>query len=283
MTSPGETGPLRPTTPGVRWLLLAGAVLAGVAGIELFILTNHTDTFFAWTIDSAMTAAFLGACYLGAVPLVVLCARQPLWAHARLGVPGVFALLVVLLVVTLRHIDRFHMDAITGWQWLAVYSLLPVITVFVVRNQLRVAGGDPPRRFPIPDWVRAALWGQAVVMALAGAALLLFPGETSDLWPWPLTTLTARAIGGWLVTLAVATVHSTLENDWPRLHAPFVAYVALALLQFVALARYGSELAWDRPRAWIFVAFVAGVLAIGLYGWAQARSALAGLQPEARR
>ncbi len=38
-------------------------------------------------------------------------------------------------------------------------------------------------------------------------------------------------------------------------------------LATVALARYGEEVDWDQPEGWLYVMFLASVLALGLYGW----------------
>jgi hypothetical protein len=64
---------VRRITPTMRRMLYIAATLVFIAGIQLFVLTEHTDRFFAWTIGVPLTAAFLGAGY---------------WANARGRVPG---------------------------------------------------------------------------------------------------------------------------------------------------------------------------------------------------
>lgn len=54
---------IRSLTPSMRWLLLIGSLLAFIAGLQLFVLSEQTSHFFAWTIDVPLTAAFLGAIY----------------------------------------------------------------------------------------------------------------------------------------------------------------------------------------------------------------------------
>jgi hypothetical protein len=44
----------------MRGLLLAAGALVFLAGFQLFILTEQTDLYFAWTIQPPLTAAFLG-------------------------------------------------------------------------------------------------------------------------------------------------------------------------------------------------------------------------------
>lgn len=40
------------TTAGTRWVLAVASVLVFLVGIQLFVLTEATDRFFAWTIGS---------------------------------------------------------------------------------------------------------------------------------------------------------------------------------------------------------------------------------------
>jgi hypothetical protein len=42
----------------------------------------------------------------------------------------------------------------------------------------------------------------AVINGLVGLALFLFPLQTASVWPWSLTPLTARVIGGWQLASA---------------------------------------------------------------------------------
>jgi hypothetical protein len=42
----------------------------------------------------------------------------------------------------------------------------------------------------------------AYVYGLVGLVLVLVPDQVSAFWPWTLTPLTGRVIGGWLLTVA---------------------------------------------------------------------------------
>jgi hypothetical protein len=79
----------RHTTPAMRGMLWFGGFLVFLAGIQLYFLTEDTDRWFSWTIDSPLTAAFLGAFYWTSVALASLSARQRIWANARVGLLGV--------------------------------------------------------------------------------------------------------------------------------------------------------------------------------------------------
>ena len=126
----------------MRVLLLAAAGLVFLAGVQLFVFPTRTDRWFAWTIGEPLTAAVLGAAYWSAVAFEVLAARARLWADARIAVPSVFVFTTLTLVVTLVHLDSFHLGAehelgtrAVTWVWIAVYAVVPVAMVVIAVSQ----------------------------------------------------------------------------------------------------------------------------------------------------
>src|SRR5829696_5527614 len=87
----------------MRAMFVVSCVTVSVAGFQLFVLTEYTDRFFAWTIDVPLTAAFLGASYWGSFALVLVASRQQAWALARIAVPGVWLFTVLTLLATLIY------------------------------------------------------------------------------------------------------------------------------------------------------------------------------------
>lgn len=263
----------RRTSWGMRAMLMIASILVFTIGIPLFLMTEQTETTFAWTIQSSLTAAFLGAAYWSSGVLEMLGARERMWANTRVAVPAVWLFTALTLVVTLVHIDRFHFDSplqhtrAGTWAWLIVYAAVPIILGILLIHQMTRPGGDPPRRVLIPDFIQAMLVFHALIMIPLGIALLIAPVETAALWPWPLTPLTGRAIGAWLVSIGVAAFHTYWERDRRRVRASTRAYLILAMLQFVALARYPDEVSWTDPRLWVYLYFLATILLIGLWGW----------------
>ena len=78
--------PVRLTTAGMRGVFFVGSGLVTLAGLQLFVGTDHTDRYFAWTIQVPLTAAFLGAFYLTALFLALPSGLAGVWARARVGV-----------------------------------------------------------------------------------------------------------------------------------------------------------------------------------------------------
>src|SRR5215467_519697 len=277
--SPPGNAALRPLVPGMRRLLLVAAVLVLLAGLQLFLFTGRTGTFFAWTIANPLSAAFLGASYWAALSIEALAGRQKLWANARIAVPAVFVFTVLTLVTTLMHLGQFHLGGrfaagtqIVTIAWIAIYVLVPLLMLVVLFVQMRTPGADPPRSIGLPVWMYALLAGQAVVLLGLGVALFAAPGQAAHLWPWKLTPLVAQAIAAWLISLGVAAVHALFERDARRLRPAAAGYILLAVLQFIALARYPNQFHWHSASGTVYLIFLAAVLLTGTAGLARGLS-----------
>ena len=61
----------------MRYLLFVAAVLVLLAGFQLFVFTERTDTFFAWTIVNPLAAAFLGGSYWASFAIEALAGWRP--------------------------------------------------------------------------------------------------------------------------------------------------------------------------------------------------------------
>jgi len=255
----------------MRALLLVAGALVLLAGVQLFLFPLRTDRWFAWTIDPPMTAVFLGASYWAAAVFEWTAARSPSWAGARISVPAVFIFTSLTLIVTLVHLEPFHLGDEFGtatravtWAWIAIYAVVPVLMVVVWVRQLSVAGVDPPGSARLPPVLRVAVGVQAAAFLAVGTWLLIDPVGADGWWPWSITALTGRAIGAWVVALGVAAVHAVVEDDRVRVRPAAWSDVAFAVLQGVALVRHGGDLDWGLPSAWIYVAVLVVMAVIGV-------------------
>jgi hypothetical protein len=251
-------------------LLWTAGVLVFLAGLQLFVLTERTERYFAWTIDPPLTAAFLGASYWSSAVFEWTAARRRYWGEARIAVPGVFVFTVLTLVVTLIHLDRFHLGSefapitqTVTWLWMAIYVTVPLLMAALwIRQQAR-AGVDPPAGSRLPGWVRTLLAIHVLVLGAVGIGLLAAPASVASLWPWGLTPLTGRAIGAWLSSLAVVAVHVLRSKSVGAVRPAGFAYLTFGALQGVALLRYPGEIAVASPEGIGYLVFVASALLIG--------------------
>jgi hypothetical protein len=261
----------------MKGLGAVGAVLVFIAGVQLFVLADYTDRYFAWTIQPPLTAAFLGAFYWCSLAIIYFGGAGGVWARARPGMPAVVLFTTLTLVTTLLHLDRFHLNSpnpftlFVTWAWIIVYVTVPPALVVLWVRQLRVPGGDPPLTTSLPRWCRRVVGIQIAVALALGTVLFVMPQAAAQLWPWTLTPLTARAVSAWLLALTLLLAFAVWENDWDRFRPTAVSCTVLGVLQLLALARYPGEVDWGGIQTWVYLLFVLSILAVGLYGWREAR------------
>jgi hypothetical protein len=78
-----------------------------------------------------------------------------------------------------------------------------------------------------------------------------------------LTPLTGRAVGAWVFSIGVAAAHSVRENDLIRMRPAALSYLALGVLELIAMARYRNTVLWEEPQTVVYVVFLAGMLVVG--------------------
>src|SRR5918997_1164164 len=135
---------VKPVTTDMRLLLLLGSILPFLAGLSLFVGTDKTEDYSAWTINSAITAAFIGAAYWAGMCLTLFSAFERSWSRARLALPAVTIFTALGLVSTIIHYDRFHTDdasfgtQFVTWLWLPPYAVGLLLAVGVWGRPARV-------------------------------------------------------------------------------------------------------------------------------------------------
>lgn len=229
-----------------------------IAGVQLYILSERTDYFFAWTIALPLTAAFLGAGFLGAMVAAYMTWWQS--ASVALRITGLTSIAAtgILGIATFLHLDKFHLNSpafltrFVTWVWIIVYVVTPFIFLW-----LWIAFGrstdDTMGAKPFPKWVQSGYLFQAVLMLPAGVLLFLVPNSIISFWPWELTPLTARAVSAWLMAYGLACVTVNRENNTSNTAATRISLFAFCVLQRIAGARYFSSFELAKPWAWVYL------------------------------
>lgn len=247
----------------LRITLLGFAGLALIAGALLVIGASETEDWFSWTIEPPLSAAALGAFYWGAMVMFVSGARASGWLEVRPIAYPVLLIAVVLLIVTLVHLDKFDMDSLFGVFWLCAYIVAPPLLLYAISKQ-RAASDPGPRGAPLPGGLRALLAAEGTLMLAAGGLMLLAPGTAEDLWPWALTPLTSRALGTFFLAVSLVSLIVVRDRHFP---APGLssALIALGVLQLLAVALHEGDLGDESVATAIYLGFLAAVVATGVY------------------
>lgn len=272
----------------MRGLLYATGGLFFLAGVQLFVLSGDTATYFAWTMAPPITAAALGGAYFAATIAQFVAARRTTWAEARVAVPWAGAFAVLVLVVTILRFGEFHFSSsdaapqFAAWLWLATCAGTAVATFLAMWVQLRVPGDDPPRNAPLPRSLRTSFRVETALLVFLGAPFLLVPGVALQIVPYTLSPLATQVIGAGFLGFAVFTYSALRENDLDRVQPVGGLLTVFAILELVTLARYAGDVKWASPLAWIYTLFFASFLPAGIQAWFgpnlfRSRSAMKGM------
>ena len=257
----------------MRKLLMVAGVLVTIIGLPLYLVPQNSEEYFSWSVRPALSAAFLGGAYLSAAVIEFSAARERTWANARIAVPAVLVFTLLTLLVTLGNADQYHFKApgfvqsVGTWAWLVVYVVVPPIMLIVLVVQLRRGGDDPARPRLILAALRGVLTIGGVALLIGGVILLADPGASSWMWPWPISALTGRAFGAWLVGFGIAMVQIAWEADWRRVRPATAGAGVLGMLQLIALLRYLDVPDWGAPQSWVYVTVLISFVALGIWGW----------------
>ncbi len=259
--------------PWFRNAFITGCLLSLMAAIQLFVLSEKSDTYFAWTISSTLTAATLGSFYFGTMVFGYLSAREKVWAVVRGPAVGLLFFVTVSMVATLLHLDKFHLGnddllpKAAAWIWLAIYVLFPIALVATFVAQMKQPGTDPQRTSSLPTWYRILLLVHFAAGLTASVGLFFVPISIIPFFPWSLTPLTARALSAWLLSFGVLDLMSVRENDWTRVRVMAISYVVSAGFSLIALLRYAGQA--DLTSMWGvgYLLYLGVMLGCGAYGW----------------
>lgn len=271
--------------PGTRWLLTAFAALTLLAVVQLLVLADVADRYWAWTIRTEATAAFLGAGYAAGFVLAVVALREHEWSRIRVPLVTVTTFAVVTAIATLVHLHRLNLTSggavaqVVAWTWLAVYLVVPVACVVVVTRQERHRRRPEEVLRPMPDWLTALLALEGALLFAAGTVLFagglmvhhhVEPGAT-DFWPWGLMPLGAQTIGAWLIAFGVAAAMAIHQGDLSRLLVSAVTYTAFGVFELVAVLWHWPQVSRQGPWRWIYLVVLVAIVLTGAYGWWVAR------------
>jgi hypothetical protein len=151
--------------------------------------------------------------------------------------------------------------------WVIQPPLSLVLPIAQARPALTPASPAPP----VPSKAKTMLALQGAVMLVVEAAVFLGPQAAASLWPWKVTTLTARALASWQITTGILAWVAIRREDYVSPDVAGISYGAIGARQLAALARFAGDVDWDQPAGWVFALFVASIRLADAYIWYRAR------------
>jgi hypothetical protein len=252
--------------PQTRWVAALVIPFLVLAFVILVFIPNQTGQRFAWEIKPPMTAAFMGTGYLGGAYFFARVVTARRWHRVAAGFLAVTAFTWCMLLATLLHWDRFDFRHLGGLLWLALYLVTPFLVPWIWwRNRAADPGIPEPGDQAVPSPIR---WLTGLIGGLMLAAAVLFfasPGLAIGAWPWKLTPLTARVLGGWFALFGVGALVISRDSRWSAWR---IAIESMALWQALILVAAAFHLNdFTRPLNWYLVAVAVGLPgSVAIYG-----------------
>lgn len=264
----------------LRWLLLVGALLNFLAGVQLFVLGDQSLRWFAWTLTPAAGGGALGAFSWAAAATLLLAWAEHAWSGVRALVPGGFAFAALALAASVAGFGHLHWLApaaggvITAAWLLSVSLAIPAWILIALLNEEHWRDDPHPGRHHSLPLLLIVAFLTAVALVIGS---LLFVAGAGRVWPWPLDRLTAQVTGAWLVAAGVTGLAILVERGSARTRAPFAGLALVGALLLLALLRFHTAPA--HPLR--LVGYVAAALMAVAAGYAGLRRGLTDPRPSA--
>lgn len=254
--------------PETRVVAAAVIPFLVAAFIILFFFPGESGRLFAWDIRPNMTALSMGAGYLGGAYFFwrVLSARR--WHHVGAGFLPVSVFTSSMFLATLLHWQRFDLQHPPFQIWLALYVATPfLITGIWLRNRVTDPGMPEPDDVEVPTIMRKGMGLTGSILLVSTILSMVWPELTIRVWPWELTPLTARVLGGWFSLLGVGGLLISREARWSSWRIGFESIFLWFVLVLIGVIFHAGDLAGGAQRNLFLAISIAGPLAMLLVYW----------------
>ncbi|MBA3871287.1 MAG: hypothetical protein ABI970_16665 [Chloroflexota bacterium] len=244
-----------------RWLSAIIIPFLLVAFYILFLRPTETKTLFAWEIKPTMTAMMLASAYIGGAYFFARALFAKKWHWIALGFLPVTAFASAMCVATILHWDRFIHENISFVVWVALYFTTPFLVIATWFRNRRTDPGTPDAHdilFPQP--VRYAVGALGVVTLLISLLLFISPNLMISVWPWTLTPLTARVVGGMFALPGVLGLYMAIDGRWSSSRITLESQIVSIAFILLAAVLSWSNFNPSSPATWLFVGGMAFLL-----------------------
>lgn len=197
--------------------IIAAAVVPFLllAFLILYVSPQPTGRWFAWDINPRMTAAYMGAGYLGGAYLFLHTVFGSRWHRIAGAFLPVTAFTLAMLIITVIHWDSFEVTHLPFLAWLLLYILTPVLLPWTwLRNRTTDPRTPEVEDATVPVLARWIMTGLGIVLLVFSIAAIISPSIAIQIWPWTLSPLTARVLGGWSALLGVGGLLISQDERW---------------------------------------------------------------------
>jgi hypothetical protein len=240
------------------------ALLSIISGPLLYLYPSGTAQYWAWEIQPEMSAVWLGAGYTFAAMALLTLLFMGRFQKLLVILLSAWPFSCVMLFATLIHIDRFFVDRITFWGWFLIYLIVPFAfpAAWLLNKKYAVPQQGDELQFPKNSVSIAAVVSLGTF--LLAAVLIFNPTLAASFWPWNLTPLMSRVIGGWILSWSAAAFCLVFERRYLA-YREFIPEAGLWLvLILIGGLRYSEQFDFSRPSTYVFFGGL-GLLALLMF------------------
>ena len=202
-----------------------------LAFLILYFFPDLSGQRFAWEIKPHMTALFIGSGYLGGAYMFIFAIFGRRWHRVAGAFPPVTSFTIAMLLATFLHWDRFDIHHFPFQLWLILYIITPFLVYYLWhRNRITDPGTPEPDDIRVPGILRKAFLIFGVAAILWAIFMFILPQTAIFIWPWKLSPLTARILGGWFSLLGVGGIYTSRDMRWSAWRIPLQSITLWAAL-----------------------------------------------------
>ena len=246
-------------------------VLILISGfIILYLFPDDTERLFAWTIKPRMTPLAMGAGYAAGAFFFTRAILAKRWHHVGTGILPITVFSAAMGAATFLHWDRFNHEHITFTLWTITYIVTPFLIPFIwIRNQVTDPGIMEPGDIAVPMFVRWIMAFAGIFQLAVGLFMFFMPQVFIPIWPWTLTPLTARVIGGWFSLPGAGGLMIAREKRWSAVRITMQGTLIYVGLLLIGVWRAWSDFDTAKPLTWAYLGMLTvSFIGIGfLYFW----------------
>lgn len=236
-------------------ILLSGFII-------LYFFPGDTERLFAWTITPRMTPIAMGAGYAAGAFFFSRTILAKRWHHVGMGILPITVFSTAMGAATFLHWDRFNHDHITFVLWTITYIVTPFLIPFIWLHNRVTDPGVSDEDVTVPTAIRWIMAAVGIFQLVIGVLMFFFPEAFLSVWPWALTPLTARVIGGWFSLPGAGGLMIAAEKRWSAVRVTLQGTLIYVGLLLIGVWRAWSDFDPSKPLTWAYL----GMLFISFFG-----------------
>lgn len=238
-----------------RIVLIVHTAMVGSLGLYFYLAPAAAATLWPWVLPP-LAARFVGALLIGAAVSTGL----TLLSNTHGSSAGILFMGIgyVLMVLTglLYGIESGFDGHLTVWFIVISVSALLLIGLVMMVSRQTYANSTGT---PIPRIVRRYFMLHFIAVAIVGTTMYLLPMQAQPLWPWEMSVVNVRLLGGIFLSAAFYSVWCLRQRTWATIQPTVALYAVFATGALIASLVHFNLFNPARVITWIFVALYAFV------------------------